>query len=274
MLVELSILTKIVLYAGLLAGVGLSLQQIALGAEFRRVIIVGALLLAFCVPVRLFLLNAELAGGLQHALDFSMFDWVWTPNQAQTLAYLSGAVAMLVGVLARLPLMLIVGVLTILVGVGLGGHTRGLETPGMIPWIASLHVGLAAFWVSAPIALWPSQNIDDDVLLHRMERFSAIAIWGVPLVFAGGVWLGALLTGSFSGMAMTGYGRLLILKLVLACAALTLGGANKYWVTQKLRANPTAGRRLLRRILIVDGIIFSGIVLIIVLATTITGPTR
>jgi putative copper export protein len=268
----LSLLLKIGLHAGLLAAIGFAFQRVALGAEFRRLIIAGALLLAVCVAARLFLLNAELAGGLEHAFDFSMFGWVWSPNKAQTLGYLSGAGVILFGVLARLRVLVILGAFALLVGVALGGHTRGLETPGLNPWIASFHVGLAAFWVSAPAALWPSQDVDDDEILRRMERFSAIAVWSVPLIFAGGVWLGIQLTGSFSAFVTTGYGRLLVLKLVFACGALAIGGANKLWVTGKLRDNPAIGRKLLRRTLMVDSLLFAGIVIAIASATSLTGP--
>jgi len=268
----LSFLIQIGLHTGLLAAVGFAIQRTALGAKIRRLILAGALMLTICVAARLLLLNAELAGGLEHVLDFSMFDWVWTPNKAQTLGYLSGAGVILVGVVSRLRVLVILGAFVLLVGVALGGHTRGLEPPGLNPWIASLHVGLAAFWVTAPITLWPSQDVDDEELLRRMERFSAIAVWSVPLIFVGGVWLGTQLTGSFSAFLTTGYGRLLVLKLMLACGAFAIGGANKYWVTGKLRDNPAAGRRLLRRTLMVDSLLFACIVIAIASATSLTGP--
>ena len=272
MLGALSFLIQIGLHTGLLAAVGFAIQRSALGAKIRRLILAGALMLTICVAARLLLLNAELAGGLEHALDFSMFDWVWSPNKAQTLGYFSGAGVILVGVLSRLRVLVVLGVFALLAGVGLGGHTRALETPGLTPWIASLHVGLAAFWVTAPITLWPSQDVDNEELLRRMDRFSAIAVWSVPLIFAVGVWLGVQLTGSYNAFFTTGYGRLLLLKLVLACGALAIGGANKYWVTGKLRDNPAAGRRLLRRTLMVDGLLFAGIVIAIGSATSLTGP--
>ena len=126
--------------------------------------------------------------------------------------------------------------------------------------------------MSAPIALWPSGAVDDDELLRRMETFSAIAVWTVPLVFAGGIWVATQLTGSFSSIFETGYGRILVLKFLLACGALAIGGANKFWVTGKLRDNPGAGRRVLRRTLMVDSLLFAGIVIAIASATSLTGP--
>ena len=58
----------------------------------------------------------------------------------------------------------------------------------------------------------------------------------------------------------------------LAVLALGIGAANKVFVTQKLKAEPEVGRRWLRYALMCDVALFTGILLAISSATTLTGP--
>lgn len=273
MLDALSLLVKVGLYSGLVGAVGLAIQGLVLGAEFRRLITLSALVLSICVAARLFLLNAELAGGLQHAFDFTLFDWVWSPNKLQTLGYLAGSGAVLIGLLLRIRILVLLGAITLLASIGLGGHTRGLESPGLNPWIASLHVGLAAFWVTAPIALWPYSNINDTDLLEKMQRFSTIALVSVPVLFVSGFWLSLLFVGSLEALVSTTYGRVLAIKVGLATLALLIGALNKTWVAKCLEIEPAEGRVLLRRTLLADCLLFLGIIVAIAVLTTVVGPS-
>jgi putative copper export protein len=267
-----SLAVKAGLYASALGAAGLGLHAFFLGAEYRRWIVGLALVFAITVASRLLLLNAELAGGFEHILDFSMFDWVWAPNQPQALAYAGGAIVLLAGALLRIRALLLIGAGAMFVGSGLGGHTQGLEAPGINPFLVSAHVAIAAFWVTAPFVLWPSGELPDDALVLRMRKFSQIAVWCVPVLFASGLWLAWRLSGSFEALLSETYGRLLLVKLLLACGALALGGFNKFRVTQHLETDADHGRMILRRTLILDSVLFAGIVLAIAAATTLAGP--
>lgn len=272
MLGLLSLAVKVGLYVGALGSAGLGLHTLVLVTEHRRWVIGLALVLAISVAGRLLLLNAELAGGLLRAFDFSMFGWVWAPNQAQVLAYVTGAVALIAGAFFRTKALLLIGAGAVFVGAGLGGHTQGLKAPGINPFIVSFHVAIAAFWVTAPFVLWPRKNVSDTILLSRMRRFSTVAVWCVPLLFASGLWLAWRLSGSFEAMMNQSYGRLLLLKLILACGALALGTFNKLTVTKRLQTQAVTGRTLLQRTLLLDSGLFAGIVFAIAAATTLTGP--
>ena len=272
MITFLSVLTKVGLHTGLLIASGFALHKFLLGIELRRLIISSAALLTFCVAARLFLLNVELAGGFEHALDFSMFGWVWSPNMSQTLAYLGGAGGVAVGTMARVRILVGLGLAAMVLAVGFGGHSQGLETPGFTPFIISIHVAFAAFWVTAPVVLWPSRSVSDTELLRRLETFSAIAVWGVPLLFISGLWSALHLTGSLGAFMNTAYGLMLLFKILLASMALVIGAANKFWVTRKLRNEPEVGRAVLQKMLIFESVIFSCVICVIALATTVTGP--
>ena len=272
MLGLLSLAVKVGLYVGALGSAGLGLQTLVLGTEHRRWVICLALVLAISVAGRLLLLNAELAGGLLRAFDFSMFGWIWAPNQVQVLAYVTGAVALIAGAFFRMKALLLIGAGAVFVGAGLGGHTQGLEPPGINPVLVSVHVAIAAFWVTALIVLWPRETISDSILLKRMKRFSSVAVWCVPMLFASGLWLAWQLSGSFEALTTENYGRFLLLKLLLACSALVLGAFNKLMVAKHLQTQAGTGRTLLRRTLTLDACLFAGIVVAIAAATTLTGP--
>lgn len=272
MLSALSLLVKIVLYTGLLGAGGLALHSAVLRSPRNRLIAILACLIIFAIGARLLLLNAELAGGLNEIINFEMFEWVWHPNRLQSLAYLGGAVVMALGVLLKRRAGLLIGAASLFLGIGLGGHVSGLEAPTFGRGVVSAHVAIAAFWVTAPIVLWPTRDIDDAALAHRLKRFSAMAMWSVPLMFAGGVWLSLRLTGSPEVLVSSNYGRLLIAKLVLASAALALGAGNKFWVTRQIERRDKAGRKWLKRTLFVDILIFAAIIVAIAAATTLTGP--
>lgn len=272
MLSALSLLVKIVLHTGLLGAGGLALHSAILRSRWNRLIAICAFLIIFAIGARLLLLNAELAGGLNQIFNFEMFGWVWNPNRLQSFAYLGGAVVMALGVLLKRRAGLLIGAASLFLGIGLGGHVSGLEAPTFSRAVVSAHVAIAAFWVTAPIVLWPTSDIDDAALAHQLKRFSAIAMWSVPLMFAGGVWLSLRLTGSPEALVSSDYGRLLMVKLVLASAALALGAGNKFWITRRIERRDDAGRKWLKRTLFIDILIFSAIIVAIAAATTLTGP--
>lgn len=267
-----SLAVKISLYVGALGAAGLGLHAVLLGQAHRHLIVALAGLLTVAVLIRLFLLNAELAGGLTRAFDFSMFTWIWMANQNQVFAYVAGAAALSVGAMVRSRAILALGAFMVFAGAGLAGHTHSLEPPTIFPFLVSVHVAVAAFWITAPYVLWPSEGISDSELVERMKTFSKAAMWCVPILFIAGLWLTWRLSGSLSAVLDETYGRLLIIKFLLATAALALGAYNKLNVTSRLETHPEMGRALLKQTLRVDYFIFAVVLATIAAATTLTGP--
>ena len=272
MLAALSLLVKAALYIGALSSAGLALHSIILRKTYRICIVAFATILVFAVLVRLLLLNAELSGGLSGLLDFSMFGWIWAPNQAQVLTYLLGSAFLMLGAALNMRTSLIVGAILVFAGAGLGGHTHGLDTPGITPILVSVHVAIAAFWVTAPFVLWPRATNTDLELLNDTDRFSRVAVWCVPLLFLSGVWLALRLSSSLENLLGETYGRLLLLKLLLAFCALAIGAFNKFRVTQIMKSQAGQARVILKRALALDYVLFAGILLAVSAATTLTGP--
>ena len=66
------------------------------------------------------------------------------------------------------------------------------------------------------------------------RRFSAMGIVIVVVVFATGIVNAWILVGSWHALIVTGYGRLLILKLALFGIMLLIAAANRFWLAPRL----------------------------------------
>jgi putative copper resistance protein D len=110
----------------------------------------------------------------------------------------------------------------------------------------ALHVLAAAAWIGGLVSLvlllaaigkipaLPGAVLAQDAA----RRFSALGMLSVAiLVLSGGVnaWI---LVGSFRGLLVTEYGRLLILKLVIFAMMLAFAAINRFWLTPRLAVLP------------------------------------
>lgn len=178
-------------------------------------------------------LVATIAAGLEAG---SIVDHVGTRTGLLGLIRASvvgaGAAALhLVSARAGGPLAVGVGFVGIVLLV-LGGHAAALATPaGIVGQV--VHVAAAAVWISGIAALTTAfirpalitGSTRRPTMRTLMPRFSALALASIGLLALSGVhaaWLhtGELVTGD------TAYGRILILKSVIAVGALALGGLN------------------------------------------------
>lgn len=111
------------------------------------------------------------------------------------------------------------------------------------------HLLAAGAWLGGLVALGSllSGSSDEHSGPHADEvggvllRFSGMGYAAVATLVATGLVNSWLLVGSISGLLHTGYGRLLIAKLVLFCGMLGLAAANRYWLIPALETSRTAG---------------------------------
>lgn len=268
----LAILLKAVFYIGSLTAVGVGVHM-AIGMPITsRWLRVAAISLALALTLRLLSLNAEIAGGWGQVMDVSMFSWVWPSVRAQVFAVILGVVCLSLASITRPRLFAGVGAFAVAAGFGLAGHTQALEGVGLASAAVAIHVLIAGFWVLAPIVLWPRAGIEVSSLTWRMERFSQVAFWAVPLMVALGLWLSVEIAGSIANVFLTPYGRLLLLKLGVASIALGVGALNKVYVTARLKSGGRTAFKTLRLALLADMGLFTIALSAIAAATTVFGP--
>ncbi|PKP82546.1 MAG: hypothetical protein CVT79_06425 [Alphaproteobacteria bacterium HGW-Alphaproteobacteria-18] len=268
-----NLVTKVILYAASLGAIGAALHGMLGLMANRRAYFWFAGLVAIAAILRLVILNAQMGGSLGAAFSAAQFGWTWAGGGRPALSLVSGAVCLAVAGFFQHRALLALAAMSISASFALTGHSAGLEAPGLAPLIVAVHLLIAGFWLAAPATLWPRLAMQDADVLARTETFSRVARMIVPFLFLSGVYLFWRINGGFSGTLSSGYGQLLIAKLLAATLVLGLGALNMTMITRKLIRQPVKGRAALRATLRIDAILFAAIVSLIAAATTVSGPT-
>jgi putative copper resistance protein D len=116
----------------------------------------------------------------------------------------------------------------------------------------TLHLVAAATWIGglASLALFlaavPRQHADGWAALVQdaAQRFSTLGIVSVATLLVTGIVNTAILVGSVHALLVTGYGRLLMLKIVLFAAMLGFAAVNRFWLTPRLAGFAGNGREI------------------------------
>lgn len=270
------LLAKLCLYVGALISIGVITHALLKIRENLNGLFWGIGLLFFGLVAKLLATNAQMAGGLSHVLNFENFYWVWQSSSAQTLFVVTAVLFVLIGLALKThrlrASLFITGVLCLSASFAMTGHTRGQDNaPWLYLWMIP-HLLFAGFWVMAPVSLWPDKVTDDQMLIQKVERFSRIAIWIVPMLFVSGAYVLWTLLPEPSDLWTTGYGQLLSVKLLAVTGLLGLGAWNKLSVTQSLKNDASVGRVQLKRSLTLETMLFGLVIIVILFATTVTGP--
>ena len=133
------------------------------------------------------------------------------------------------------------GLIAALAWTGHAGSTPG--EVGILHQTADiLHLLAAAVWIGGLVSLVLLLSVtrrdptEAGVSFARdaTHRFSTMGIAAVVVVFATGIVNAWILVGSWHGLIVTGYGRLLMLKTTLFAAMLLMAAANRFWLTPRL----------------------------------------
>jgi copper resistance protein D len=133
------------------------------------------------------------------------------------------------------------GLIAALAWTGHAGSTAG--EIGVLHLAADIfHLFAAAIWmgglVSLVLLLSAVGRDQTDAGLsfaaHATRRFSAMGIVIVVVAFATGIVNAWILVGSWHALIVTGYGRLLIMKVALFAIMLLIAAANRFWLAPRL----------------------------------------
>lgn len=112
------------------------------------------------------------------------------------------------------------------------GHPSAEENLAFPVTVDFFHLIAVSVWVGGIISLWILRRENSAGTLA--SRFSSHATWSMPLVVVTGTIQTFNLTGGVSNMFETGYGRLIVVKILIVMTAIVLG-------TRGRRALRTAG---------------------------------
>ncbi|MBW3606311.1 MAG: copper resistance protein CopC/CopD [Actinobacteria bacterium] len=219
------------LLAGISLGGGALIAQIALPLDMQQDRMVDTM-------SRAGLLSAG-AGGSAQLLALGLLSpgrdgtplWWSVPGAATMTAVAVLALALLAVVAARRRMAL--GLLVAAGGVwSLRGHAAAYG--GM--WLAAVdfvHLSTAAAWIGSlavvAVVLWRSRDQGREALLAIIGPYSRMALWLVAGVVATGVVSAYRLVGTVGALLSSGYGLVLVGKLVLVAVVVTLAGWARLW---------------------------------------------
>jgi len=214
----------------------------------RRIGIVAALIAASLLVTQYLLEAARMSGELAGMLDPTLQGLALHSMASVTLSWrLLGLLLILAGLRATGiggGTAGVIGAVVLLASFTFVGHTSKDALRWLLSPLLLTHLFVVAFWYGALLPLYlvsarePAQTAGSVV-----ERFSARAVWLVPLLLLAGLGLAAALLPNFAALERP-YGKLLIAKVVGFCALMVLATLNRWRFGPALaRGGAAAGRR-------------------------------
>lgn len=255
-----AILVKLLLYIGILGATGLVIIRMLFAdlvspvAERMRRQAIGLAGLAVLASAFGFMLRgAALTGGADGMTDPEMLGLLWQTSVGDVLVLrLLGAALIMLGLLVSRfgSWIALSGGFLALWSFARIGHIPEMPVTG-VQGLLFLHLLGISVWVGVlgplrDLSRWPDHLGSAARLGHR---FGQVAMVAVPALLLAGVVMAWLLLGDLQALVATGYGRALLLKLVLVASVLALAAANKLrFVPAMQAADHRAARHLVRAI--------------------------
>jgi putative copper resistance protein D len=132
---------------------------------------------------------------------------------------------------------LMIGSVAILFSATMSGHSQlgGVLTQSLL----MVHLFGIAFWLGALLPFrWICMQPDTNNLGALAHRFGVLAMGYVGLLLSAGLGYAYLLLGDVSLIFTTRYGNVLLIKIVLAGALLSLAALNKFKLVPSLEITP------------------------------------
>ncbi len=153
-----------------------------------------------------------------------------------------------------------------LVGVGLvtasvvAGPARSGRWPAVGFVAGTVHLGAAAVWLGAFLVLIAALRADSPLPNPgtAARSLSRLALWAVLALAASGAVEAAREGGGLDGLTMTAYGHLLVIKSILALAAVLIALSGARWVRSRNEQKSTRSRRLVLGSALAEVVLLTG----------------
>lgn len=280
-----AILTKLLLYIGLITSTGLLIIAIvfsdlltSIGHSLRKQTLYWAVLALVAAVLGYMLRGAALTGDVDGMLDPEILALLWQTPAGDALAWrLCGISLLLLGACVR-PYghwcSLLGGVLALWSFTQVG-HVASAER-WLLQGLLWLHLLGVSFWLGVlsplhQLARDPGQLSNAAQLGHR---FGQCASFIVPALIVVGGCMAWLLVGSFELLLSSAYGQVLLIKVLLVGSTLLLAAANKWrFVPAMQKGSTTAAAHLTRAIQAEGWVILLVLLLTATLTSVLTFPT-
>jgi copper transport protein len=206
----------------LLIAIGGALYAFAVAAHPRRTRLWAALVAAATAVV-----GVGIEGALVLDLPVAgLFDPETWRYGATTTRGVAAAVAV-IGVAGIALGARVLGAAVALASFALSGHAATAPPQAVAVPVLLVHTAIAAFWVGSFLPLRRAARGD-------VARFSAIAVWLVPVLVAAGLVMALLQVPRWSALVTSGYGIALLVKLTFVGALLLVAAFNRFVLMPRL----------------------------------------
>jgi putative copper resistance protein D len=236
----------------------------------------AGLIAVVCVAGHYTLEAARMAGDLSGIWDLSLQRIeLYSASGAAFLCQLLGLSLLAVGLRAggkRSVLAALTGAVLALFAFPLTGHTSTHPERLLLGTLLLVHVLIVAFWFGGLLPLYMvSMREPERTTAALIERFSAWAIWLVPLILIAGVTLATQLVPNLAALAQP-YGQLLLVKLGGFVVLMGLAAINKWQLVPALIRGEPSALTALRRSLIAEYVLIIGVLAVTAVMTTFFSP--
>jgi putative copper resistance protein D len=248
----------------------------ALNHALRRTGFWSAMAAVVLVAAHFCMEPARMGGGFASIGDPFMRELALDSPLAKALAWrMTGLVLLLPGLAMSAGagrLLALCGAVLVLVSFTQVGHSTTLSPRPLLAGFLLIHVAIAAFWLGALMPLRAVARTSPPQSAARViEKFSRIAIWLVPMLFAAGVGMALLMMGSWE-VLLSPYGRLVLVKVGLFGLLMALAALNRWRYVPALVAADTAASRAFGRTAMAEFLLISAILAATAMLTTSYSP--
>ena len=237
----------------------------------RKVAVIAALIGLAVLALRFGIRAARISGmGLSGAVDPMMLGFVWDSPLGAAAIWRGAGELLVVALLIRGIVGLsagLIGALLIAVSYTFVGHSLG-DPRWLLASLLTLHLLAAAFWIGALLPLRHAVGQPEGARL--LHRFGNVASLTVALLVVVGLIFAWLMTGSFSNLLSTAYGKTLLAKLGVVSGLMALAALNKWRFVPALASGTPAAVPHLRRSIQIEAI---AVLLILMATATLTSIT-
>ena len=237
----------------------------------RKVAVIAALIGLAVLALRFGIRAARISGmGLSGAVDPMMLGFVWDSPLGAAAIWRGAGELLVVALLIRGIVGLsagLIGALLIAVSYTFVGHSLG-DPRWLLASLLTLHLLAAAFWIGALLPLRHAVGQPEGARL--LHRFGNVASLTVALLVVVGLIFAWLMTGSFSNLLSTAYGKTLLAKLGVVSGLMALAALNKWRFVPALASGTPAAVPHLRRSIQIEAI---AVLLSLMATATLTSIT-
>jgi copper resistance protein D len=219
---------------------------------------------------------ARMAGDLSGIWDPDLQGIVWnSSNRAAVIGRLAGLLLIAMGLYSsrgRSTLLAVLGAILVTGAFTFTGHTAVSTHRWILAGLLMVHLLVVAFWLGA---LWPlylaSSRETPARASNLIERFSAMAIWLVPVILLVGAVMAIVMLPNVAALGEP-YGELLIAKVVGFALLMGLAAANRSRLGPAIAQGTIHGGRRFRQSLAAEYVLIAAVLAITAVMTTFYSP--